>query len=70
MTFLVQIQVDRFRLSAMGLFNVGMHLIPSVSDLYLMYYKKSKLSVGLTKTFIKAARRYRDVYGYSPGKLK
>ena len=30
-TFLMQVSEDNFRISAGGMFNVGMHLIPSVS---------------------------------------
>ena len=40
MSTLLQIDEDRIRLSAIGLFKVGIHLVPTVSNITFIFKKK------------------------------
>jgi hypothetical protein len=50
MTLLLQIDEDRVRLTAAGLFKVGMHLIPAVSNIFKIPFHLVARAVHLDKS--------------------
>ena len=57
MSFLMQLDDDRVRLSAAGLFKVGKHLIPSVSSPFSRLFPYSIFSVNIKQNFLLKADR-------------
>lgn len=68
MAFLVKIKDDKFQLSAMGLFNVGMDLIPPVSN--ISFYNLREYFNQEYYVNIEAYRGYRDLHDCPHWKLK
>ena len=70
MSFLMQLDDDRVRMSAAGLFKVGKQLIPSVSSLYNSLFPYSIFSVNIEQNFVlKAGRGCGNLHSCPSSKL-